>query len=318
MKKNLCAAGTIAFLMALGFGTAYAQQIHIDQAVRNSTMMLSPSIGRGSSIAVIAVEASSISMSNYLINEMIAGFVDHSGRYGFSVVNRAQLDIIVEELELNISGLIDDATAQSVGRLMGVQFIVTGTFESVGGFFRLRTQLIEVETAIIRGLHTVDVENDPIVAYLIGAAEAAAVPIFVPVLPHGQPHFIVPFPATHNHFTSGQRWVTWFLNVVPGLGSFVVMGDTGGGIAQLICGVGGWALIAFGQEVVSRGGSSYFLACGIILLGVTGIINTVRSVNFRRNAPAPRVASMPESWNIGLVSGENRIDGVSLTHIRRF
>jgi len=72
-------------------------------------------------------------------------------------VNRAQIELLEEELDFNMSGLVDDATAQSIGRFIGVQSIVTGTFEPIGAFFHFRVQVIEVETAIIRSVYSMNI-----------------------------------------------------------------------------------------------------------------------------------------------------------------
>jgi len=44
----------------------------------------------------------------------------------FSVVERERLDAIMKEQKLGMTGLIDDATAASVGRLLGVKYMIFG------------------------------------------------------------------------------------------------------------------------------------------------------------------------------------------------
>jgi len=248
----------------------------------------------------------------------------------FTVVNRAQLDLLASELHFSMSGYVDEATAQSIGRFMGVESIVTGTFESLGGFFRFRVQVVEVETAAIRGIYTADVQNDAVIAYLRGIPGAAHAP--APLPPQA-----TAFPGqTFNHFTSGQRWGTWALNwLLPGLGSFAIMGDSFGGGFQIAC--GGLALVFYivgfiGREVyepewMGGHGGVYIwepnfpaLVAGM-LLGLTGgTFNIVRSITFGRNAPSPRITSVldPEAWDIAIKPGRNGIQGVSLSHTLRF
>jgi len=47
----------------------------------------------------------------------------------FSVTRRA------DSKTFQFHGLVDDATVQSIGRFIGVQSIVTSTFEPIGAFF---------------------------------------------------------------------------------------------------------------------------------------------------------------------------------------
>jgi len=304
MKKMLLTVGLLSCMMVLGTENAHAQQVRLDDAIRNATTTLSGNIGANARIAVLAVQADPVRMSDYLINELIAAFV---GLGRFTVVNRAQLDLLASELHFNMSGYVDDMTAQSIGRFMGVQSIVTGTFESLGGFFRFRVQVVEVETAAIRGIYTADVQNDAVIAYLRGtpgAAHASAAPPQVATFP-GQ---------TFNRFSSGQRWGTWFLNgIIPGLGSFIIMRDTFGGWFQVICGIGGYISMFAGVYNMD----SILYITGLLSWTTQVIFNIARSVTFGRNAPAA-MAVMPPAWDIAFVPGRNGIEGITLSHTRRF
>jgi len=164
MKKLLL---LLVCTLALGAKTVDAQAVSLSDAIRNASVELSAGVGPNTRVAVVSMRADSVRMSNHLIDEMIMAFV---ATQRLLVVNRAQLDIIAAELHLGLDGWIDDATAQSIGRLAGVQTIFTGAFEPFGNIYRLRIQAIEVETAIIRNIHTVDVRNDDSVSALLGAA----------------------------------------------------------------------------------------------------------------------------------------------------
>ena len=157
-------------LLALCAGLSFAQQVRLDDAIRNAAEDLSAGIGRGNRVAVIAMESDSGGMSGYLVSEMIHALVRLQGGRGFTVMDRAQLDLLLDQLEFDMSDFVDATTAQRVGRFIGVQSIVVGDFEPVGGFFRFRTRVIEVETAAIRGSYAAFVQNDEIIASLRGVA----------------------------------------------------------------------------------------------------------------------------------------------------
>jgi len=190
MKRALLMTGVLAYMLAIGTETAHAQQVSLDDAIQNAATELSAGIGAGTRIAVLAMQADPVRMSNYLIDEMIVAFV-RAGR--FTVVNRAQLDLLAGELHFNMSEWVDEMTAQSIGRFMGVQSIVTGTFEPIAGFFRFRVQVIEVETAAIRAVYTANVRNDYVISYLRGVTSPAArataptVQIITPYVPAPPP-----------------------------------------------------------------------------------------------------------------------------------
>ncbi|MCL2601023.1 MAG: CsgG/HfaB family protein [Treponema sp.] len=329
MKKVFSMAGCLAFMLAFGIQAAHAQPVSLDTAIQRAGEGLSVGVGTNARIAVLAMQSNTSRMSDYLINEMIAIFVGMQARQGFTVVDRAQLDLLVGEMQLGITGLIDDTTAQNIGRIMGVQYIVSGTFESLAGFFRFRTQVLEVETAAIRAMHTVDVQNDSLVTYLLDATRAPPVATATPTQP--MPAF---FPGTaFNHFSTGERWATWALNqILPGVGSFAIMGDRTGGMVQLL--IGGPGMILY---IVGAVGSPVYNAMGVymgrrinegpfivgfLMVLTSQVYNIVRSATFMRNAPEPRVRTAsiinPEAWNIAINPGENGIEGVSFTHTLRF
>jgi len=158
----------IPMMLAIGAGATYAQQITIDNAIRNAAWGLSSNIDGNARVAVLAMQADSIRMSDYLINEMTVALTGLQGVQGFTVMARSQVNQVVGGLPFSPSDSIDNAMAQSIGRVLDAQFVVIGSFESIAGFFRFRAQVIEVETANVRGIHTADVQNDGIVAYFMG------------------------------------------------------------------------------------------------------------------------------------------------------
>jgi len=316
MKKALFLAGALACAAAIG---AHAQQVGIDSAIWSAAAGLSAGIDSGANVAVVAMQASTMRMSDYLINEMIGALIGLQGADGFTTLGRAQFDLLMGGLSFDTAGWVDGTTAQAIGRLMDVQYVITGVFEPLAGFFRFRTQVIDVETASIRGMHTVDVQNDALVAYLLRPPAGGA--------------------ALAMGFTPGQRFGTFGLNwLLPGLGSFVIMRDTFGGVFQVICGGTGFILMVvgfIGREVYVPGRPSPMpgggnlpgfydwepiypaLIIGSLLMATQGIFNIVRSATFRRNAPRAASIIDPEAWSLAIAPGPNGIGGVSLSRTLR-
>ena len=64
----------------------------------------------------------------------------------FQVVERERLILILEELNLGSSSLVDEATRLKIGRIVGAQFMVFGGYFVLGNMMRLDLRLVEVET----------------------------------------------------------------------------------------------------------------------------------------------------------------------------
>jgi hypothetical protein len=73
-----------------------------------------------------------------------------------------------------MSGEVDDETVQSIGRVLGAQYIATGSFEPHGNNYHFRIRIIHVETATIRNVHTAIVLRDRFVRDLLGTEGGAA------------------------------------------------------------------------------------------------------------------------------------------------
>jgi len=79
----------------------------------------------------------------------------------FDVVERSLLDKVMGELKLQSTGMMDATSTQQLGKLLGVQAIVTGTLvEMQAGKIEVNARLIKTETAQAIGASQVDVEKD--------------------------------------------------------------------------------------------------------------------------------------------------------------
>jgi len=335
MKKCLCMMGIL--IGALVFGTEiYAQTtVNLDNAVNGAVDEFSKNLKKGSKIAILVMRCDSARMSNYLIEELTSVFVNQRD---FTVVDRAQLDLIQKEMNFQMSGEVSDSSMQEIGKKLGAQAIVTGTFEPVGNYYRFRVRVIQVETATILFIYSANVQNDYIVASLMGNNAATST--------------TVPLATGYQNFSSGQRWGTWALNnfILPGLGSYVIMQDYTGGTIQLVLGVSGLGFYLGGLAVLL---SSYrteyveqtydyktgtysggydetivdedMMSGGIAMMVISGtlllsdfIYNIVRSATYDK--PQPQVGSLADlnAWSLAILPGENGVELVQVAYTLRF
>src|SRR5207245_2262715 len=79
---------------------------------------------------------------------------------GARVVEREELQRLLEEQNLGASGRVDDATAAKVGKLVGARYVVTGTFIDFYGDFRVDLHLVNVETSEIMKVEKENMRRD--------------------------------------------------------------------------------------------------------------------------------------------------------------
>ncbi len=64
----------------------------------------------------------------------------------FKVIERSALDKIMKEQKLQASGIVDDRTAVSLGKLSGADAMILGTVSFIGGTGKVSARVIDVET----------------------------------------------------------------------------------------------------------------------------------------------------------------------------
>lgn len=75
---------------------------------------------------------------------------------GITVVERQEIQAILDELQLGHDGYIDKDTAQKIGKLLGARYILMGGYFELVGTLRIDARLVEVETGKIVHAHGVN------------------------------------------------------------------------------------------------------------------------------------------------------------------
>lgn len=75
----------------------------------------------------------------------------------FEVIERRQLQRILQEQQMSVSDLLDPASAARLGRLVGTRGLVTGTIATAGDSYRINARIILVETAAVASVASAEV-----------------------------------------------------------------------------------------------------------------------------------------------------------------
>ena len=145
----------------------FGQEISLDTAINESAQYFIERINnlpqQRISIAVTNFgtefySSQSNIISEYILDELIKYFVNYSR---FTIVDRQRLNEARNELNFNMSGEVNDETAQYIGRIIGAQIVVFGSIKPMGNVVRFQARAIRVETAEILGIYTGNVrQND--------------------------------------------------------------------------------------------------------------------------------------------------------------
>jgi hypothetical protein len=116
-------------------------------------------------VLVLDVTQSSENFSNTVMNELSDQLALNRK---INIVDRQNLSAIRTELNLQVSGDVDDNSALSIGRYLGARYIVSGTLEDRQTVYRLRLRIISIETTQILLPIILDLKKDSQVSYLMG------------------------------------------------------------------------------------------------------------------------------------------------------
>jgi TolB-like protein len=125
---------------------------NLNEVLEDAYAHLRELIPRGSKLAFLNIQSSSQALSTEILDGLMEQAVNDRERpRPFTVVDRANLDLIQAEMQFQLSGEVSDATAQEIGRQLGAQTIISGAVTRIGDLWRLRITALEVETAQIQG-----------------------------------------------------------------------------------------------------------------------------------------------------------------------
>ncbi len=79
-----------------------------------------------------------------LLSSEILETIKQKGTY--TVVERQRLQLVLEELKLGTTSLVDDSTRLRLGKLVGATLMVFGGYQTIGDMVRLDVRLVEVES----------------------------------------------------------------------------------------------------------------------------------------------------------------------------
>jgi len=92
----------------------------------------------------------------FLAEELITQlFLVNVGK--FDVVERQQLQKIIDEHQLGSSGILDGAAMGKIGKLLGVDAIVSGSITDLGNSVKINARLIAVDTGMVFAVAATDI-----------------------------------------------------------------------------------------------------------------------------------------------------------------
>jgi hypothetical protein len=88
---------------------------------------------------------------------------------GMQVVERSQLEKVLQEQKISYSGMIDISTAKKLGQLLGTEAIVLGTATDTGNNIAIRARVVDVGRGVVTTAAQVELMKNPEVLAMLDA-----------------------------------------------------------------------------------------------------------------------------------------------------
>jgi hypothetical protein len=119
-------------------------------------MNIKSKIGNDNIVAIVDFQASTEQFKNTVINDLTSRLISNSVR----VVERRNIEIVIQEQNFQYSGYVSDESMVSLGKLLGVHAIVVGNGENMADYYRMNFKMLSVETAEILMLSSINIKYD--------------------------------------------------------------------------------------------------------------------------------------------------------------
>jgi TolB-like protein len=118
------------------------------------------------------VQGTKTELGRFLAEELSVALL--SADQAFRLVDRAHLARIMEESRLGESGIVDPTTAKELGRIAGVDLLITGTLTPLDDSVRLVVKVLETETANVLAGERETLPNSPAIRELLARGLSGA------------------------------------------------------------------------------------------------------------------------------------------------
>lgn len=99
---------------------------------------------------------------------------EFSTREGIRVIERQELQSLLEEQRLALSGRVDESSAAEVGRLIGAQYVIAGQATSIANLLRMDIRAVDVETSQVLGAQRLTDQTTELLSMVVQIADVFA------------------------------------------------------------------------------------------------------------------------------------------------
>ncbi len=171
MKNQRIPSRCVGGAMLLAFLLLSASAFGYEKEIKDLSAAMAEKIaGKGKqTVAVVDfndLEGNITQLDRFIAEEFSVALAG-AGK-GFKVIDRTHLKAIIKENNLSATGLIDPATIKKLGKIVGVDALITGTLTPFGDNMHLAVKILDTETAEIIDATTGDIAKTKAIDEMLG------------------------------------------------------------------------------------------------------------------------------------------------------
>lgn len=128
-------------------------EIIVGNLLQETSVKGKPSIA----FSALTTDYQNARVDNY-VTDSLAEAIFNTGKT--RIIERANLEVILEEQKFQSSGLVNEATAKAIGMIAGVDFVCYGTLKDLGDSLTVKVRVVDVETGELCSMSSETVKKD--------------------------------------------------------------------------------------------------------------------------------------------------------------
>lgn len=179
MRKLIHFTIILSLLMVFEAGYVFGAS-NLDEGVNELATQISENMLTTEKNKIAVVEFSNLdgtvsAFGQFLAEELITTlFMVSHGK--FTVVERSQLQKVFAELGFQMAGMVDEATIKKLGKILGVDAVVTGSITDLGNIVKVNGRMIGTETGRVFAVAATEIPKVGTVADLMAKRIARVQP----------------------------------------------------------------------------------------------------------------------------------------------
>ena len=143
MRKHI--TSLLLIIIVSSFSLLFSAAISYESALDKYAELFSSALSEEDRLAFVSFYSLDEDLSNSIVSDLEERLINK----GVFVVERARLGNILDEMEFQTSGIVDEENAVKIGNLTGATKIILGKGEHLSSSYRVELRMIDLESLVV-------------------------------------------------------------------------------------------------------------------------------------------------------------------------